>query len=83
MHSFPRPQTPYLAVERSAAEGTCPECGAGELADYPVVSEGGWWHVRKCQRCLASVKRERGPRLGSLTPLGLQIAGGPAERQEA
>lgn len=73
MHGFPRPEERYLSVERRPAEGACPECGAEELADYPVLSEGGWWRVRKCQRCLASVSRERGPRLGSLVPLGLEI----------
>ena len=74
MHSFPRPDSPHLSVERRPAEGTCPECGASELADYRVVSDGGWWDVRKCQRCLASVTRERAPRYGSFTPLGLEIA---------
>jgi hypothetical protein len=59
---------------RQAAEGACPECGASELADYRVFGEGGWWDVRKCQRCLASVKRDRGPLYGSYEPLGLEIA---------
>jgi len=74
MQSFQRPSEPHLSVERTPVEGTCPECGAAELAEYPVVSEGGWWNVRKCQRCLASVSREPGPRYGSFTPLGLEIA---------
>jgi hypothetical protein len=74
VHSFPRPDTPHLSVERRPAQGTCPECGASELADYPVFSEGGWWDVRKCQRCLASVKREPGPLFGSYVPLGLEIS---------
>jgi hypothetical protein len=73
VHSFPRPDTPHLSVERLPAEGTCPECGASELADYPVFSEGGWWDVRKCQRCLASVQRKRGPLFGAYVPLGLEI----------
>lgn len=75
MHSFPRPAEQHLSVERQSAEGACPECGAKELADYRVVGEGGWWDVRKCQRCLTSVTRVRAPRLGSLVPLGLEIAG--------
>jgi hypothetical protein len=74
VHSFPRPDTPHLSVERRPVEGACPECGASELADYPVFSEGGWWNVRKCQRCLASIKREPGPIFGSYVPLGLQIS---------
>jgi hypothetical protein len=73
MHSFPRPSEPHLDVERRPADGACPECGATELADYRVLGEGGWWEVRKCQRCLASVSREPGPPYGSLTPLGLQV----------
>jgi hypothetical protein len=73
VHAFPRPASQRLSVERRPVEGACPECGAEELAEYPVVSEGGWWNVRKCQRCLASLTRERGSRLGSLVPLGLEI----------
>ena len=42
------------------------------LAEYRVLSEGGWWDVRKCQACLASASREPAPRYGSFTPLGLQ-----------
>jgi hypothetical protein len=73
VHSFPRPGEPYLSVERRPASGTCPECGAAELAEYSVLSEGGRWDVRKCQRCLASVSRERGPLFGSYVPLGLEV----------
>ena len=73
MHSFPRPQERHLAAQRTAAEGTCPECGSEGLADYRVLSEGGWWDVRKCQRCLHSLSREAAPPFGSYTPLGLEI----------
>ncbi len=73
MHSFPRPTQTHLSVERRPAPGACPECGAAALADYRVLGEGGWWDVRKCQRCLASASREPAPRLGSLVPLGLTI----------
>lgn len=71
MHSFPRPTERHLSVERRPVAGTCPECGAAELAEYQVLGEGGWWRVCKCQRCLASVRREPGPPLGSFEPLGL------------
>ena len=71
-HSFPRPSQPFLSVERRRVEGTCPECGANDLAEYPVLSEGGWWDVRKCQSCLASVSREPGPLFGVYVPLALQ-----------
>jgi hypothetical protein len=55
---YPRPDTPTVAVERVPVEGTCPECGAADLRAYPVLSEGGWYQVVKCQACLASVSRE-------------------------
>lgn len=72
MHSFPRPSERQLSVARRPVAGTCPECGAAELAEYPVLAEGGWWNVCKCQRCLASVRRKPGPPLGSFEPLGLE-----------
>ncbi len=55
-----------VALERTPVEGSCPRCGADALAAYPVCSEGGWFDVVKCQECLHSVSRERGPLLGSL-----------------
>ncbi|MGO1560226.1 hypothetical protein CZ771_01085 [Actinomycetales bacterium JB111] len=69
MQHFPRPQDRSLAVEREPIDGTCPECGGHDLAGYPVLSEGGWWDVVKCQGCLASVRRNPAPPLGSFTPL--------------
>ncbi|MFA3878619.1 hypothetical protein ABS735_34080 [Streptomyces sp. MMCC 100] len=53
-----------LLVERQPRRGACPRCGAEELRGYPVNSEGGWFDVVKCQNCLLSVSRDRGPRLG-------------------
>jgi hypothetical protein len=73
-HSFRRPGERYLSVERRPVGGACPECGAEELAEYRVLSDGGWFDVRKCQRCLASVSREPAPTFGSYVPLGLEIA---------
>ena len=68
MHSFPRPQEPHLVAAREPAPGTCPECGSDVLADYRVLSEGGWWDVRKCQACLHSLNRVPAP--------PFQVAGG-------
>ncbi len=68
-HVFARPEEPYLYVERIDVEGTCPECGSEDLKTYPVLSEGGWWQVTKCQSCLCSLEREPGGRLGSITLL--------------
>lgn len=61
---YPRPEELTLSVERESVDGECPECGASALAKYPVMSEGGWYDVVKCQECLFSVERERGPLLG-------------------
>jgi len=72
MWSFPRPTSKTLAVVRTPVAGRCPQCGEEDLAEYPVMSEGGWWEVVKCQKCLASISRTRGPRLGSYTPLGTE-----------
>ncbi|MFD5125994.1 hypothetical protein [Streptomyces sp. NPDC058385] len=55
-----------LFLERQPVEGTCPRCAAEELRSYPVNSEGGWFDVVKCQNCLQSVSRDRGPRLGPI-----------------
>jgi len=66
---------PGLSVERESAEGSCAACGAAELSAYPVLSEGGWYRVVKCQRCLTSQSREPWALLGpvSLTSEGLQL----------
>lgn len=66
MHAYPRPDEKFLYVTKQDAEGACPECGAEELKSYPVLSDGGWWDVTKCQRCLFSAKREPGPLLGGI-----------------
>jgi vanillate/4-hydroxybenzoate decarboxylase subunit D len=73
-HSFQRPAERHLDVAREAVAGSCPECGAQALASYRVLGDGGWFHVRKCQRCLASVSREPAPPFGSYVPLGLEVA---------
>ena len=39
-----------------------------------VLSDGGFFHVQKCQRCLHSLSREPAPPFGSYVPLGLEIA---------
>ena len=62
-HTFPRPEELHLEAQRRPVEGPCPACGAAELADYRVLSEGGWWDVRKCQSCLHSVSRGAGAAL--------------------
>jgi hypothetical protein len=73
VYSFPRPQEPYVTVERAPVDGACAACGAEDLAEYPVLSEGGWWQVRKCQRCLHLASREPGPMFGSYRPLELTL----------
>lgn len=58
-----------LTVERVPVAGSCPACGASDLKRYPVVSEGGWLLVTKCQRCLTSLERTRESLLGEYVPL--------------
>ncbi len=50
-----------VAVRREAVAGACTACGAAALAAYPVLSEGGWFRVVKCQQCLVSQAREADP----------------------
>jgi hypothetical protein len=69
MPAFQRPETPTVSVDRERVSGTCPECGADDLARYPVVSEKGWEIATKCQSCLASVSREPWNRLGPVVLL--------------
>ena len=73
MHNFMRPTTATVSVEREKLEGTCPECGESQLSSYRVLSEGGWWDVTKCQSCLASIKREKGPLLGPIAPFSSSL----------
>jgi hypothetical protein len=51
-------------VVRVPVPGCCPHCGADDLAEYPVLSTGGWFMVVKCQRCLSSTRRTKWHRLG-------------------
>ena len=57
-------------AEREVGEGRCDACGADALKRYPVLSDGGWFMVTKCQRCLHSQHRERWHRLGYVQRLG-------------
>ncbi|HUD36147.1 MAG TPA: hypothetical protein VMR14_04565 [Streptosporangiaceae bacterium] len=62
-------------VDRKPVPGSCTACGATELLAYPVLSEGGWFNVVKCGRCLHSVRRQRWSLLGpvQLTSAGLAL----------
>jgi hypothetical protein len=66
--TFPhsRPTERHLFVERRSVEGVCPECHEPDLQSYPVLAEAGWLDVVKCGKCLHSVSREPGPRLGAI-----------------
>ena len=39
-----------LVPEKVPVDGVCPECGAEELAAYPVLAADGWFEVVKCQQ---------------------------------
>ena len=62
--SFLRPQELRPVQDREPVDGNCDECGAQALKRYPVLSEGGWFMVVKCQECLYSQSREKWTRLG-------------------
>jgi hypothetical protein len=62
--SFARPTELAPQQERETIAGECPGCGAAALKRYPVLSEGGWFLVTKCQDCLHSVNREPWALLG-------------------
>jgi len=61
---FARPAEAAPVQAREPVAGVCPECGAEDLRRYPVLSEGGWFLVVKCQACLCSLSREPWRRLG-------------------
>jgi hypothetical protein len=60
----PRAARSGPVVQRTPVPGACPQCGEEDLAEYPVLSTGGWFLVVKCQRCLASLRRVPWHRLG-------------------
>ena len=64
---YTRPEDPAPVQTREAVPGRCTACGAEALARYPVLSEGGWFIVVKCQQCFASASREKWTRLGYVT----------------
>ncbi len=64
--AYRRPTESTLGVVREPREGHCPRCGSAALAAYPVLSEGGWFDVVRCQDCLHSVSRTPGPRHGAV-----------------
>ena len=75
MHTFPRPAGAAPQRRARARRRRLPRLRRRRRSpSYRVLGEGGLWDVVKCQECLTSVSRERAPRLGSLTPLGLTIA---------
>jgi len=69
MNRNPRPTESFIFVEKKdVPKVKCPECGAEDVKEYPVLSDGGWFTVVKCQVCLHSIERKPFPkeaRLGS------------------
>lgn len=64
--SFARPTELAPQQEREPVAGECPACGTSALKRYPVLSEGGWFMVTKCQDCLHSLSREPWALLGHI-----------------
>ena len=58
-----------MSIDREPVPGRCPTCGAEQLQRYPVLSDGGWFLVVKCQQCLHSLSREPWQRLGTVVRL--------------
>jgi len=73
MAHYPPPTELTVAADRESVDGTCPRCGRAELSRYPVLSEGGWFQVIKCQQCLHSVARTPWRNLGPIELLSDQI----------
>jgi allophanate hydrolase subunit 1 len=65
--------SPPIDLERERVDRNCPKCGGGDVAAYPLNSEGGWFQVVKCQGCLHSVSRERWALLGPIKLLVDQV----------
>lgn len=63
---FQRPEELFPVQQKEPVEGACSACGTEELRRYPVLSEGGWFMVVKCQACLHSESREKWNRLGHI-----------------
>lgn len=66
---FQRPDDPNPVQAREPVAGNCDACGAEQLMRYPVLSEGGWYMVVKCQACLHSQERVKWTRLGYVSLL--------------
>ena len=81
MSNYPRPTERTLHVEREPVPGTCPACTGDDLRRYPVLTEGGWFQVVKCQRCLHSVSRERWRLLGPVEVLVTSLGGDAHDRR--
>ena len=76
---FQRPTELFPVQEKEPVAGACDACGAERLARYPVLSEGGWFMVVKCQGCLHSQERVKWNRLGHIQLATDAIAPGGAE----
>ncbi len=65
-HVFMRPEEAFPVQEKEPVPGSCPKCDAKSLFRYPVLSEGGWFLVVKCQKCLHCTERNHWNRLGHI-----------------
>jgi vanillate/4-hydroxybenzoate decarboxylase subunit D len=73
MAHYPRPTELTVTAEREPVDNSCPRCGHEEVSRYPVLSEGGWFQVVKCQGCLHSLERTPWRNLGPIELLSDQI----------
>jgi hypothetical protein len=59
MNKFPRPTEERIFEKKEKVDRVCPECRSHDVEAYPVLTDGGWWDVVKCQDCLYSLDRKR------------------------
>lgn len=64
---------PTVSVDKVDVGGECTSCGAQDLKAYPVLREGGWYEVVKCQSCLETMEAKEWNRLGSVTLDGAEF----------
>lgn len=64
MLTYTRPTEKFIFIKKEDVAAQCPQCKSTNIKKYPVFANSGWYQVVKCQDCLYSLEREKGPRYG-------------------
>jgi transposase-like protein len=64
--TYTRPTERFIFVQREEVAAQCPQCKSKNIKKYPVFSSSGWYQVVKCQDCLYSLERKKGPLCGEI-----------------